>query len=90
MIAFYTAVEHWLALVIRLHTQVDYHADYFVSSLFLAMFLLSLALHYWPRLDCIKRLFILVNAGAYLDEWVTCLTLKLWPKGKLATAKHSL
>lgn len=90
LIAFYTTVEHWLTLVIRLHTQVDHHADYFVSSLFLTMFLLSLALHYWPRLDCIKRLFILVNTGAYLDEWVTCLTLKLWPKGKLAIAKHWL
>ncbi|WP_284509679.1 hypothetical protein [Salinivibrio costicola] len=58
-------------------------ADAFALVLFITLFALSLAVQYWPHKAWVNRLFIWLNAGAYLDEWATRLTLKWWPSASL-------
>lgn len=53
--------------------------DAFVSILFAGLFLAWLVLQLWPRHALVQEFFIALNAGFYLDEWTTRLTLQLWP-----------
>ena len=64
-------------------------ADLWMSTLFLALFVLYLLLQYQPGKRYTRKFFIALNAGFYLDEWATRITLKLWairlPKNSLQT-----
>ncbi len=54
-------------------------ADVWVSMLLLTLFALYLVLQYRPDKTFSHRLFIVLNAGFYLDEWASRNTLRLWP-----------
>lgn len=54
-------------------------ADCWLGLLFIILFSVYLFLQYHPTHLLARRLFIALNAGLYLDEWMTRLTLKYWP-----------
>jgi NAD(P)H-quinone oxidoreductase subunit 5 len=54
-------------------------ADIWVSTLFIVMFSVFLLLQNAAHLKTQRNWFISLNAGFYLDEWATRLTLRLWP-----------
>jgi NAD(P)H-quinone oxidoreductase subunit 5 len=54
-------------------------ADLWVSTLFIVMFSVFLLLQNAAHLKTQRNWFISLNAGFYLDEWATRLTLRLWP-----------
>ncbi|MBA3695400.1 MAG: NADH-quinone oxidoreductase subunit L [Methylotenera sp.] len=64
-------------------------ADLWISTLFLALLALYLLLQYRPNQIYTRKLFIALNAGFYLDEWATRITLKIWgiklPKNAVQT-----
>lgn len=53
--------------------------DLWVSSVLIAITGVYLWLLYRPQAAHSSKLFIMLNAGLYLDEWATRLTLTLWP-----------
>lgn len=89
LLTLYTTVKHGLAQVIGLDAPLNVIADSFVALLFVSLFALSMALQYWPHVNWVKRLFISLNAGVYLDEWATRLTLKWWPSQSLLDLQHA-
>ncbi len=54
-------------------------ADIWISGLFITLFSIYLALQYRPERQPSRTLFIALNAGFYLDEWASRLTMKIWP-----------
>ncbi|WP_115718989.1 NADH-quinone oxidoreductase subunit L [Gallaecimonas mangrovi] len=89
LLTLYTTAKHHLAVLMGLDAPLNHWADGFVALLFFALFALSLALQYWPHVAWVKRLFIWLNAGAYLDEWATRLTLKFWPSKTLIALQNA-
>ncbi|MCH1919546.1 NADH-quinone oxidoreductase subunit L [Shewanella sp. A3A] len=83
LLTLYSFAKHHLAVLMGLDTPLNPLADSLVALLFFSLFALSIALQYWPHVRWVKSLFIWLNAGAYLDEWATRLTLKLWPSTSL-------
>ncbi len=69
-------------------------ADLWISSLFLGLLGLYLLLQYRPTHLYTRKLFIALNAGFYLDQWATRITLKIWsirlPKNKVQTRLNLL
>jgi NAD(P)H-quinone oxidoreductase subunit 5 len=53
--------------------------DIVAILLFVSLFVLSWMLRYQPHKPSMQHLYIALFAGLYLDEWLTRLTLKLWP-----------
>ncbi|NVK86538.1 MAG: NADH-quinone oxidoreductase subunit L [Gammaproteobacteria bacterium] len=76
---------YWLAKVILQALQptttasAPVGADSVVMLLFSFLMGAVLLIQYWPHQALIKRLWIALNAGLYLDEWSTRLTLACWP-----------
>jgi len=68
----------------------DVVADSWLGLLFLGLFAVYVALLYHPSNPVARRLFVALNAGLYLDEWVTRLTLKFWPLHLPRTKQHSV
>jgi NAD(P)H-quinone oxidoreductase subunit 5 len=64
-------------------------ADLWMSGLFLGLLVLNFLLQYRADRPAVKKLFIALNAGFYLDEWSSRITLKLWaislPKNAVQT-----
>lgn len=60
-------------------TQFSHLADAWVSTLFVVMFGVFLLLQNGGYRKAQRNWFIALNAGFYLDEWSTRITLKLWP-----------
>jgi NAD(P)H-quinone oxidoreductase subunit 5 len=54
-------------------------ADVWIMLLFVALFYLSWLLRFQSERPAIQRLSVILFAGLYLDEWLTRLTLKIWP-----------
>lgn len=54
-------------------------ADLWVCSLLLFLSLGSYSLQRWPLHPPVRRAWIALNAGLYLDEWMSRLTLRWWP-----------
>jgi NAD(P)H-quinone oxidoreductase subunit 5 len=54
-------------------------ADIWVCALFISLFCLFLRLQYASNNATTRNWFISLNAGFYLDEWSTRITLRLWP-----------
>lgn len=71
-----TGISHILPRVGHSYSML---ADVWISSLFLGLLTLHLLLQYQPSHRYARKLFIDLNAGFYLDQWATCVTLKLWP-----------
>ncbi|MEJ2792037.1 NADH-quinone oxidoreductase subunit L [Iodobacter sp. LRB] len=69
--------------------QYDLAADIWITVLFTALFTLQLLLQYKAHSPALRKLFIALNAGFYLDEWATRITLKVWavplPKNAVQT-----
>ncbi len=89
LLTLYTSAKHALAQLMGLDAPLNLIADAFVALLFVSLFALSMALQYWPHVGWVKRLFIYLNAGAYLDEWATRLTLKWWPSQSLLELQNA-
>lgn len=89
LLTLYTSAKHHIVYLIGLDTPLNLYADVLAAILFLTLFVLSLALQFWPHTNGVKRLFIWLNAGAYLDEWATHLTLKFWPSESLIELQHA-
>ena len=89
LLTLYTTAKHALAEVVGLGAPLNILADGFVAALFICLFALSMALQYWPHVSWVKRLFISLNAGVYLDEWATRLTLKWWPSQSLLALQNA-
>lgn len=64
-------------------------ADLWISTLFLGLLALYLLLQYRPSHIYARKMFIALNAGFYLDQWATRVTLKMWtirlPKNAVQT-----
>ena len=54
-------------------------ADGFTSLVFAGLFVMAVLLRYHSRHRAVNRVFVWLNAGGYLDEWATRVTLKIWP-----------
>ncbi|WP_372771041.1 NADH-quinone oxidoreductase subunit L [Pseudoalteromonas sp.] len=78
-IGFKWLFSHVLVLPASALTSFGSAADVFLSVLLLGLFILSLCLQYAAHNPWIKRLSVSLFAGLYLDEWLTKLTLKVWP-----------
>ena len=89
LLTLYTTAKHHLAALVGLNAPLNLVADIVVACLFVSLFACSIALQYWPHVSWVKRLFIWLNAGAYLDEWATRLTLKLWPSESFLKLQHA-
>lgn len=63
--------------------QVDHgyvwQTDIWFSGLLIVLLVLHLYLQYFPQQSVSRKLFVALNAGFYLDEWSTRLTLWIWP-----------
>jgi NAD(P)H-quinone oxidoreductase subunit 5 len=62
-------------------------ADGFTSLAFVGLFIVAVLLRYHSRHSALNRVFIWLNAGGYLDEWATRVTLKIWPYNATQTNK---
>ncbi|WP_051208271.1 NADH-quinone oxidoreductase subunit L [Saccharospirillum impatiens] len=54
-------------------------ADIWAMLLFITLFALSWFLRFQADSPAMQRLSMILFAGLYLDEWLTRLTLKIWP-----------
>ena len=61
------------------HHQYNGLADAFISVVFIVVLLIHVFFELKPLNPISQKLFIALNAGLYLDEWSTRLTLWLWP-----------
>ncbi len=89
LLTLYTSAKHHIVYLMGLDTPLNVYADGLTAILFLTLFVSSMALQFWPHVSWVKRLFIWLNAGAYLDEWATRLTLKYWPSESLIELQHA-
>ncbi len=89
LLTLYTLAKHNLAPLMGLDAPLNLYADLLIAVLFEVLFVLSIALQYWPHQPWVKKLFIWLNAGAYLDEWATRITLRLWPSTTLIQMQSS-
>ena len=62
-----------------MHVEAFSALDTVAALLFISLFILSWMLKYQPHKPSMQGLYIALFAGLYLDEWLTRLTLKLWP-----------
>ena len=67
------------ALLPELSIQYSWQADAWISGLFVALLLTYLYLQYQTQSQLSRKFFIALNAGFYLDELATRVTLKIWP-----------
>jgi NAD(P)H-quinone oxidoreductase subunit 5 len=56
-----------------------WQADAWISTLFIGGFTVYFFLQHLPLNSFSQKLFIVLNAGFYIDEWVTRATLYIWP-----------
>lgn len=66
-------------LVPHINHPYMWQADLWISLLFVGVFSVYLFLQYQPLRKLPHKLFIALNAGFYLDEWATRVTLTIWP-----------
>jgi len=65
-------------------------ADIWALSLVLMLLFGWVLMNYRPRSHYARHLFVAMNAGLYLDEWVSRTTLALWPKALPLTRRQEL
>lgn len=61
-------------------------ADIWVCSLMVLLILANYLLHAYVHHSWVRRAWIALNAGLYLDEWMTRFTLRWWPVKLTPTA----
>lgn len=79
LLALYLAGKTLLSTVMPTADNLPPVADVFASLMFVTLFLTAVLLRYHARKPALNRIFIWLNAGGYLDEWATRVTLKIWP-----------
>lgn len=65
-------------------------AEVLTSAAFASLFMLTLLLRYQSHRKVINKVFIWLNAGGYLDEWATRITLKIWPYTAHIKTSHEI
>ncbi|GAA0546135.1 NADH-quinone oxidoreductase subunit L [Rheinheimera aquimaris] len=79
LLALYLAGKTLLVKVIPDTGSLSFTADLFASAMFATLFIVAVLLRYHASKPLLNRVFIWLNAGGYLDEWATRITLKIWP-----------
>jgi len=83
LLTLYSTMKAFFGLVLPINPalRVDAFslADIWVMGLFISLFVLSWLLRYQAQRPAIQHLSMALFAGLYLDEWLTRLTLKVWP-----------
>ena len=79
LLALYMVGKTLVSQVMPTPSGINFAADWFTSAAFVALFLLAVLLRYHSNHSAVNKIFIWFNAGGYLDEWATRVTLKIWP-----------
>lgn len=79
LLALYFSLKTLLRLVMPTPAAVYPLADLLASLAFAGLFVLAILLRYHSHHKQLNKLFIWLNAGGYLDEWATRITLQIWP-----------
>ena len=79
LVGLYTAEKHMAARLAEPITLGGALPQLWVASLFLLLAILHWLLRYRSSRPGIQALALYLYAGLYLDEWVTRLTLLIWP-----------
>lgn len=79
LLALYFSLKTLLRPVMPTPHSVSLFADVLSSVVFGALFIVALLLRYQSHHKAMNKVFIWLNAGGYLDEWATRVTLKIWP-----------
>lgn len=79
LLALYMLGKTMVSQVMPSLAAINRTADLFASAAFVALFLLAVLLRYHSSHSALNKVFIWFNAGGYLDEWATRVTLKIWP-----------
>ena len=79
LLALYLAGKTLLGSIMPQASGLTLAADLFTSGMFIALFIVAVLLRYHASKPGLNRVFIWLNAGGYLDEWATRITLKIWP-----------
>ena len=88
LLALYFALKTLLRQVLPTPEPVALLADVITSLAFATLFVLAILLRYHSQHKTVNKLFIWLNAGGYLDEWATRITLQIWPYHARHTATH--
>lgn len=80
-----------LKTILAQHLGVAHHsyglaADLWVCSLMVVLLVAHYSLQARPLHPAVNRIWIALNAGLYLDEWMSRLTLRWWPLTLTPTA----
>ncbi|MDX5408336.1 MAG: NADH-quinone oxidoreductase subunit L [Chromatiaceae bacterium] len=79
LLALYFSLKTLLRTVMPTPVAVNNLADIIASTAFAGLFVLAILLRYHSHQKPLNKLFIWLNAGGYLDEWATRITLQIWP-----------
>ncbi|MEH8022182.1 NADH-quinone oxidoreductase subunit L [Rheinheimera metallidurans] len=90
LLILYFSLKTLLQPVMPTPHSVTLAADMLSSVAFVGLFMLTLLLRYQSHRKSINKVFIWLNAGGYLDEWTTRITLKIWPYTAHTKACHKV
>lgn len=79
LLALYFSLKTLLQPVMPTPHSISLAADLLSSVAFAGLFIVALLLRYQSHHKTMNKVFIWLNAGGYLDEWATRITLKIWP-----------
>ncbi len=80
LIALYLLLKGGISFLLPNLQHVYYwQSDLLVSALFIGLFIAYFALFELQHKALRRRVLPLLNAGLYLDEWSTRITLRIWP-----------
>lgn len=80
LMAVYLGLKTALAEALPItHGPYSLAADLWVGSWLVVLAIVSYSLQRWPLQPQLRRAWIALNGGLYLDEWMSRLTLRLWP-----------
>ncbi|BBP44135.1 NADH-quinone oxidoreductase subunit L [Thiosulfativibrio zosterae] len=81
LVAAYSLQKYGAGLVVQsLPDAVGLWGDIWMSALFITFMALYWILKYWPEHPKVMHFRVALYAGFYLDEWVTRVSLKFFPK----------
>lgn len=83
LLTIYSTMKAFFGLILPINPMLRVPAlslaDFWVMGLFISLFILSWLLRYQAQRPSVQHLSMALFAGLYLDEWLTRLTLKVWP-----------
>ena len=87
LLALYFSLKTLLQHVLPTPHSVKLAADVLSSVVFSGLFVVALLLRYQSHHKAMNKIFVWLNAGGYLDEWATRITLKIWPDNSTRVAE---